>query len=101
MTASERRRPENAQLREKINHIQEVSRQLQTLVLQIQAQTIDWAREGRMDDLPNAELARHLLLSFKQQRDALAEIQESIKGAAVHVAAPGLITDEELAALMK
>lgn len=104
MTANERRHPENAQLREKINHIQAVSHELQALVTQVQAQTVAWAREGRVADLPSSELANSLSISFLQQRAALAQIQEGIKGAAVRVAmpsAPALISDEELAALMK
>ena len=46
MTATERRHPENAQLREKINHIQSVSDQLQTVA---------WAREARL--ISDEELA--------------------------------------------
>lgn len=104
MVTRERRHPENALLREKINHIQQVGEQLQTSLAQVQAQTVAWAREGKVVDLPNAELARHLSASFQQQRVALAQMQEEIKGAAVRVVRPattGLISDEELAALMK
>ena len=104
MTATERRHPENAQLREKINHIQLVSDQLQTMVQHVQVQTVAWAREGRVVDLPSSELANNLSTSFLQQRAALAQIQEDIKGAAVRVGMPvsaALISDEELAALMK
>jgi hypothetical protein len=101
MPSKDRRHLENALLREKIDHIQQVSEQLMTLVAQVQAQTVDWARDGKVDDLPNAELARHLSASFKQQRAALAAIQDDIKGMTAHVVAPALITDEELAALMK
>lgn len=104
MSANERRHPENAQLREKINHIQAVSEQLQALVQQVQVQTVVWAREGRVADLPCSELANSLSTSFLQQRAALAQIQEDIQGAAVRAAmptAPALISDEELAALMK
>ncbi len=101
MTHIERRHPENAQLREKINHIQSVSEQLQTLVAQVQVQTVAWAREGKVVDLPSADLACHLSHAFQQQRAALTQLQEDIKGAAARVTAPALITDEELAALMK
>jgi hypothetical protein len=101
MTSTDRRHPENAQLREKINHIQNVSEQLQNLVAQVQVQTVAWAREGRVVDLPSADLAVDLSHAFEQQRVALAQIQEDIKGKAVRVPAPALITDEELAALMK
>lgn len=101
MTETERRHPENAPLREKINHIQHVSEQLQTLVAQVHVQTVAWAREGKVVDLPHADLANHLSLAFQQQRAALAQLQEDIKGTATRVAAPALITDEELAALMK
>lgn len=104
MVTTERRHPENALLREKINHIQQVSEQLQTSLAQVQAQTVAWAREGKVVDLPSAELAGHLSASFQQQRVALAQMQEEIKGAAVRVVTPAktdLISDEELAALMK
>ena len=101
MTSTDRRHPENAQLREKINHIQDVSEQLQNLVAQVQVQTVAWAREGKVFDLPSADLAVDLSHAFEQQRVALAQIQEDIKGKAVRVPAPALITDEELAALMK
>jgi gas vesicle protein len=101
MTSTDRRHPENAQLREKINHIQDVSEQLQTLVAQVQVQTVAWAREGKVVDLPSADLASHLSHAFEQQRAELAQLQEDIKGTATRVAAPALITDEELAALMK
>ncbi len=101
MTSTDRRHPENAQLREKINHIQDVSEQLQNLVAQVQVQTVAWAREGKVFDLPSADLAVDLSHVFEQQRVALAQIQEDIKGKAVRVPAPALITDAELAALMK
>jgi hypothetical protein len=104
MTAIERRNPENAQLREKINHIQVVSEQLQALVQLVQVQTVAWAREGKVADLPSAELANSLSISFLQQRSALAQIQEGIKGASMRLSIPvaaTLISDEELAALMK
>ena len=104
MTAIERRNPENAQLREKINHIQVVSEQLQALVQLVQVQTVAWAREGKVADLPSAELANSLSISFLQQRSALAQIQEGIKGASMRLSMPvaaTLISDEELAALMK
>ena len=101
MTATERRHPEHAQLREKINHIQQVSEQLQTSLAQVQAQTVTWAREGKVVDLPNANLASHLSRAFQQQRSALAQMQEGIQGVESRMAMPALITDEELAALMK
>jgi hypothetical protein len=46
-------------------------------------------------------LASDLSHAFEQQRLALVQIQEDIKGKAVRVPVPVLITDEELAALMK
>ncbi len=101
MPSTDRRHSENAQLREKIDHIQQASQHLTMLVAQVQAQTVAWARDGKVNDLPNAELARHLSASFQQQRAALTAIQDDIKGMASHVVAPALITDEELAALMK
>ena len=101
MPFTDRRHSENSRLREKIDHIQQMSEHLKTLVAQVQEQTVAWAREGKVVDLPNTELASHLSTSFQQQRGALAEIQEDIKGVVTRVAAPVLITDEELAALMK
>jgi hypothetical protein len=67
-------------------------------------QTVAWAREGKVVDLPSAELANNLSTSFLQQRAALAQIQEDIKGASARLSMPvaaTLISDEELAALMK
>jgi hypothetical protein len=102
MTATERRHPENAKLREKIKHIQQAGQQLQSLAAQVQVQTVSWAREGKVVDLPNAELARHLSVSFQQQRAALAQIQDEIKGVSARKMAPAaLITQDELTALMK
>ena len=101
MTSTDRRHPENTQLREKISHIQDVSKQLQNLVAQVQVRTVAWAREGKVVDLPSADLAVDLSHAFEQQRVALTQIQEDIKGKAVRVPASALITDEELAALMK
>jgi len=104
MVATERRHPGNARLREKINHIQQVSQQLQSLVDQVQVETVDWARQGKVADLPNTELAKNLSTSFQKQRAAMAQIQREIKGAALPVVPPtsaALITDEELRALMK
>jgi len=104
MTFTERRHAENAQLREKINHIQQVSQQLQTLVQQVQVETVAWAREGQETDLPSPELAHRLSASFQQQGTVLALIQHEIKGAAARAMKPAsspLITGEELVALMK
>jgi hypothetical protein len=70
----------------------------------VQVQTVVWAREGKVADLPNAALATSLSASFQQQREALTQIQEDIKGVAVHVTMPSaatLISDEEREALMK
>jgi hypothetical protein len=101
MVTTERRHPENALLREKINHIQQVSEQLHALVAQAHTQTVSWAREGKVVDLPHANLASHLSRVFQQQRSALAQMQEGIQGVELRMAKPALITDEELAALMK
>lgn len=103
MVLTERRRADNALLREKIDHIQQTSQQLKDLVDQVQDQAVAWAREGKVADLPSAELAQALSAAFAQQRQAMAHIQEDIKGVAVRevAAAAALISDEELAALLK
>ncbi len=103
MGLTERRRADNALLREKIDHIQQTSQQLKDLVDQVQGQAVAWAREGKVVDLPSAELAQALSAVFAQQRQAMAHIQEDIKGVAVRevAAAAALISDEELAALLK
>jgi UDP-N-acetylglucosamine transferase subunit ALG13 len=103
MVLTERRRADNALLREKIDHIQQTSQQLKDLVDQVQGQAVAWAREGKVVDLPSAELAQALTTAFAQQRQAMAHIQEDIKGVAVRevAAAAALISDEELAALLK
>ncbi len=104
MTDTERRHPENALLREKIDHIQHASEQLHVLAEQVQAQTVAWARQGKVADLPSAELASNLSATFQQQRAALAQIQEQIKGVAARdmtLTSASLITEEELAALRK
>ena len=104
MNHSDRRQPENAQLRAKIDHLRTVSQQLQMAIDQVQAQTVTWAREHKLTDLPSADLADDLSAAFKSQRKALAQIQENIQGAAVRnvpQVATQLLTDEELKALMK
>ena len=72
MVLTERRRADNALLREKIDHIQHTSQQLKDLVDQVQGQ-------------------------------AVAHIQQDIQGAVVRDVVPvaALISDEELAALLK
>ena len=67
----ERRHPENARLREKINHIQATGEQLRVLSAQVQKQTLDWARSGRVTDLPSADLAAGMTSTFDAQRMAL------------------------------
>ena len=57
MPFTDRRHSENSRLREKIDHIQQMSEHLKTLVAQVQEQTVAWAREGKVVDLPNTELA--------------------------------------------
>ncbi|BDU57708.1 hypothetical protein LMORI2_06900 [Limnohabitans sp. MORI2] len=103
MVMTERRRADNALLREKIDHIQQTSQQLKDLVDQVQGQAVAWAREGKVVDLPNAELAQVLTVAFAQQGQAMTHIQQHIKGVAVRevAAAAALISDEELAALLK
>jgi len=103
MVLTERRRADNALLREKIDHIQQTSQQLKDLVDQVQAQAVAWAREGKVVDLPSAELAHALHAAFAQQRQAVTHIQQDIQGVAVREVptAAALISDEELAALLK
>ena len=103
MVLTERRQADNALLREKIDHIQQTSQQLKDLVDQVQGQAVAWAREGKVVDLPSAELAQVLRAAFAEQRQAMADIQQDIQGAAVRelAAAAALISDEELAALLK
>lgn len=103
MVLTERRRADNALLREKINHIQQTSQQLKDSVDQVQRQSVAWAREGKVVELPNVELAQALRAAFAQQRQALTHIQQEIQGVAVRevAAAAALISDEELAALLK
>ena len=104
MAETERRHPKNAQLREKIKRIQEMSHALQTVVEQVQGQTVAWAREGKIVDLPNAALANSLVTPFQNLRVALTQIQKDIEGATVYMgmhSVANLITDEELAVLMK
>ena len=103
MVLTDRRRADNAVLREKINHIQQTSQQLKDLVDWVQGQTVAWAREGKALDLPSADLAKALSAAFVEQRQAMVHIQQDIKGVAVRevAAAAALISDEELAALLK
>ncbi|MEY4725824.1 MAG: hypothetical protein RLZ36_451 [Pseudomonadota bacterium] len=103
MVWTERRRADNALLREKISHIQQTSQQLKDLVDQVQGQAVAWAREGKVVDLPNDVLAQALRAAFAQQRQALTDIQQDIQGVAKReiAAAAALISDEELAALLK
>mgnify|MGYP000408531490 CR=1 FL=1 len=104
MDSFDRRQPENAALRAKINRIQAASRQLQETMDQVQAQTVSWARQQKLTDLPNAELAHDLSATFQNQRATLAQIHQDIKGAAARElpqVSAQLVTDEELKALMK
>jgi hypothetical protein len=101
MPLSDRRQPENAKLRAKIDHLQAVSLQLQASIDQVQTQTVVWARQHKLTDLPNAELANDLSVSFKSQRAALAQIQNDIQGVAKPQLPTQLLSDEELKALLK
>jgi hypothetical protein len=101
MNSENRRQPENAQLRAKIDHIQTVSQELQTTLHHVQAQTVAWARQQKLKDLPNPDLANELAVAFRKQRAALASIEKDIKGSLVRESPTQLVTDEELNALMK
>lgn len=103
MVLTERRRADNALLRRKIDHIQQTSQQLKDLVDQVQGQAVAWAREGKVNDLPNTELAHALTDVFTLQRQAMTCLQQDIKGSAVRDVPPtsALISDAELTALMK
>lgn len=96
-SSTERRNPVNAKLREKIDHIQQASLQLQSLIAQVQAETMAWARQGKVTDFPCQQFADHLSPVFRQQRAAMDQIQQQIRGVSALVS---LITDEERAALM-
>lgn len=97
MVSTDRRNPLNAKLRAKIDHIQQLSQQLHSSIEQIQAETVARARQGEVTDLPCQKFATHLSPAFQQQRAALDQIQQEIKGPSVVIP---LVTDEELAALM-
>jgi hypothetical protein len=97
MPTVERRNPVNAKLREKIDQIKQISLQLQGLIEQVQTETITWARQGKVSDFPCQNFADHLSPAFRQQRAALDQIQQQIRGKSLLVS---LITDEERAALM-
>jgi hypothetical protein len=75
-----RRHPENKQLREKINHIQDLSQQLLSLIHHVEKETIATARAGQVADLPNVALAASLSDAFEGQRSAIALIQQDIRG---------------------
>ena len=53
MPEIELRHPENKQLREKINRIQDQSKQLLKLIDHVQKETMASARAGHVIDLPN------------------------------------------------
>jgi hypothetical protein len=101
MPKIERRHPENTLLREKINHIQDVSLQLQTLIDHVQKETVAWARAGQVDDLPSVVLAASLSDAFEEQRSAMSLIQQDISGASLSTKSAPLLTDAELAALLR
>jgi hypothetical protein len=100
MPERERRHPENKPLREKINHIQDLSKQLLTLTDHVQKETIAAARAGRVADLPNVALAASLSDAFEGQRAAIARIQQDIRGLVPTIKTAALISDAERAALM-
>ena len=102
MVATERRRADNALLRTKIDHLQQSSQQLKTLVDHVQGQALSWAREGRVVDLPSTALATTLRDAFAQQRQAMTQIQQDIGGVSREMPVPaGLSSEEELSALLK
>lgn len=104
MVEAERRRPENARLREKIHRIQSTSQQLMASAALVHDQAVAWAREGKLTDLPSAELGRELAASFAQQRQAVSALTRDIQG---HTSqkpsdvAAVRISSEELAALLR
>ena len=100
MPERERRHPENKQLRDKINHIQDLSQQLVTLIHHVQNETMASARAGQVVDLPNAALSASLSDAFEGQRSAIALIQQDIRGRVPTLQSTALITDAERAALM-
>jgi hypothetical protein len=103
MPKIDRRHPENTQLREKINRIQDMSQQLVNLVDHVQKETVAWARAGQVADLPSVALATRLSDAFEEQRVAISLIQQDIKGTnpSIEWVSTPLITDGELAALMR
>lgn len=100
MPERERRHPENKPLREKINRIQDQSKQLLTLIDHVQKETMASARAGHVVDLPNVALAASLSDAFEGQRSAISRIQHDIRGVVPTVKSAALITDAERAALM-
>ena len=98
MPERERRHPENRPLREKINHIQDLSKQLLTLIDHVQKVTVASARAGQVLDLPNVDLAASLSDAFEGQRSAISLIQQDIRGRVP--TRQSLITDAERDALM-
>ena len=100
MPEIERRHPENKPLREKINRIQDTSKQLLTWIDHIQKETVASARAGQVLDLPNVDLAVSLSDAFEGQRSAIALIQQDIRGNVSPIKSAALITDAERAALM-
>lgn len=102
MPQVDRRKPANAPLREKIDRLQAARQKLIDSVDQVQAHTLAWARQHDVVQLPNAQLAQELSAHFKAQRATLAQIERDIAGGpAVPQTKANLITDAELAALMK
>ena len=100
MPKREQRHPENKPLREKINRIQDQSKQLLALIDHVQKETIASARAGQVVDLPNVALAASLSDAFEGQRSAISRIQQDIKGVIPTIRSAALITDAERAALM-
>lgn len=100
MPERERRHPENKLLREKINRIQDQSKQLLTLIDHVQKETVASARAGQVLDLPNVALAESLSEAFEVQLSAIARIQQDIRGGVPTIKSAALITDAERAALM-
>lgn len=100
MPERERRHPENKLLREKINRIQDQSKQLLTLIDHVQKETVASARAGQVLDLPNVALAASLSDAFEGQRSAVSRIQQDIMGVASKIKSAALITEAERAALM-
>jgi len=95
MTRSEHRQPKNAVLRERIDRLRDLHVQLHTLTTQAFQDVLDQVRGGKASE-PGAVLDDMIKRYIERLHTQQAKIEQEFSA----LAKGGLLTDEELAALV-